>query len=150
MQLNDFIHGFARHPRCHLSVGCDAELVNTTKYTRPYQATLLQTVGSPVRSLRWVDTTMIRSKMYWYIPYGRYTRTYMTKTQCIGQLAHRCGGIRYNNTGIDLVHKARRRGWWPNASLVLACGDRTFFLFTYHDGLSHTVSICGIALGGGL
>ena len=45
----------------------------------------------------------------------------------------------------SLVHKARRRGWWPNASLVLACGDRTFFLFTYHDGFSHTVSICGIA-----
>ena len=49
-----------------------------------------------------------------------------------------------------LVHKARRRGWWPNSSLVLACGDRTFFLYTYDDGLSHTVSICGIAFGGGL
>ena len=28
---------------------------------------------------------------------GKHARTYMTKTQCIGQLAHRCGGIRYNN-----------------------------------------------------
>ena len=44
----------------------------------------------------------------------------------------------------SLVHKARRRGWWPNSSLVLACGDRTFFLFTYHDWVSHTVSMCGI------
>ena len=81
----------------------------------------------------------------------------MTKTQCIGQLAHRYGGIRYNNTADtvvagwkaywhrSLVHKARRRGWWPKASLGLAYGDRTFLLFTYHDGLSHTVSICGIA-----
>ena len=36
------------------------------------------------------------------------------------------------------------------ASLVLACGDRTFFLFTYHDRLSHAVSICGMAFWGGL
>ena len=26
MQLNDFIQGFARHPRCHLSDGCENDV----------------------------------------------------------------------------------------------------------------------------
>ena len=166
----------------------------------------------------------------------------MTKTQCISQLARRCGGIRYNNTTIhrenaasthshdthiircamsegagaeatssetsgsvapataaataapsaasaadplaageaidELLaanddHKSSKKRKYPEpdfaversgpagrketslvenivASLVLACGDRTFFLFTYHDRLSHAVSICGMAFWGGL
>ena len=30
IQFHCFIQGFARHLRCHLSGGCDAELVNAT------------------------------------------------------------------------------------------------------------------------
>ena len=70
----------------------------------------------------------------------------MTKTQCIDQLAHRRGGIRYNNTGIGVwytklavVVGGRMRVWfWRVAT------GRTF-CFTYHDWLSYTVSICGKA-----
>ena len=39
----------------------------------------------------------------------------MTKTQCIDQLAHRCGGIRYNNTGIGV--------WYTKLTVVV--GGRT-------------------------
>ena len=35
----------------------------------------------------------------------------MTKTQCIDQLAHRCGGIWYNNTGIGV--------WYTKLAVVV-------------------------------
>ena len=74
----------------------------------------------------------------------------MTKTQCICQLARRCGGMRYNNTGIGV--------WYTKLAFVVGgrmpvwfwrvATGRSFCSLTMHDGLSHTVSICGIAFWG--
>ena len=43
----------------------------------------------------------------------------MPKTQCIGQLAHRCGGIRYNNAGIGV--------WYTQLTVVVGGRMRVWF-----------------------
>ena len=43
----------------------------------------------------------------------------MAKTQYIGKLAHRCGGIRYNNTGIGV--------WYTKLAVVVGGRIRVWF-----------------------
>ena len=43
----------------------------------------------------------------------------MTKTQCIGQLAHWCGGIRYSDAGIGV--------WYTKLAVVVGGRMRVWF-----------------------